>query len=128
MIKAKLLAMCVCPALGAPPAILAVSPPARHVVVHALQHAARRLDHHVPSLGPAPGTALAAAAPPCAPAIALSDMARPPRSSVDPALGNAGDRTAAVDTRTADSTTPTPTASTATADRSPVAAGLAPVG
>lgn len=50
MLKAKLLAMCVCPALLAPPAILAVHKPARHAVAHLLHHAAERLDQAPPPM------------------------------------------------------------------------------
>lgn len=44
MLKAKLFAMCVCPVLAAPPAILAVHKPARHAVARVLQRTAARLD------------------------------------------------------------------------------------
>lgn len=62
MLKAKVLAMCVCPAAVAPPAILAFHPPARHAVAHALHNAANHLDNRP--------TATAAAAAPCLPALA----------------------------------------------------------
>ena len=65
MPSAKLIAMCVCPALAAPPAIMAVSPPARHRVAHALHRAADRLE-------PRHALAQAAASLPCAPVIAAS--------------------------------------------------------
>ena len=65
MFKAKVLAMCVCPVLAAPPAILAVHAPARHAVARVLHRAAQRLD------GPAHHTqhAIAAAPLPCAPSL-----------------------------------------------------------
>ena len=65
MIRAKVLAMCVCPAAVVPPTILAVSPPARHAFAHALHHAANRLDHKaLPYAEQRLATAL-----PCAPSI-----------------------------------------------------------
>ena len=73
MIKSKVLAMCVCPALAAPPTILAVSPPARHAVVHVLHHAANRLERHVAPFPTAPQTA----AIPCAPSLAAADGSSP---------------------------------------------------
>ena len=63
MIKAKLLAMCVCPALLAPPTILAVHKPARHAVAHLLHRAAERLDH-------AASAPVAVAAVDCLPVVA----------------------------------------------------------
>lgn len=68
MIKAKLLALCVCPVLATPPAILAVNRPARHAVAHLLHHAANRLDGHLPT--PVAPPALAAAE--CAPLVTAS--------------------------------------------------------
>lgn len=66
MLKAKALALCVCPVVAAPPTILAVHPPARHAVAHLLHHAANRLDR-----SPAHRAAPVAAAPlPCAPSLA----------------------------------------------------------
>ena len=50
MLKAKLLAMCVCPALLTPPAILAVHKPARHAVAHLLHRAAEHLDQAPPPM------------------------------------------------------------------------------
>lgn len=75
MIRAKLLAMCVCPAIAAPPAILAVSPPARHTVAHVLHHVAGRLDHRVPPVAALPAVVVASVPPPCPPAISLSALA-----------------------------------------------------
>lgn len=69
MLKAKLLAMCVCPAVLAPPTILAVHRPARHAVANLLQRAAHRLDDRVPAAIPAPAT-LQYANIPCAPTLA----------------------------------------------------------
>ena len=66
MLKAKIAALCVCPALVAPPVIVAVHKPARHAVAHLLQRAANRLD----------GTPAPVAPPiqyanlPCAPTLA----------------------------------------------------------
>ncbi len=69
MIRSKLLALCVCPAVAAPPAILAVHAPARHAVAHLLHHAANRLDG--PHRASAPAPVVAAALPlPCAPSLA----------------------------------------------------------
>lgn len=73
MIKAKLLAMCVCPALAAPPTILAVSPPARHAVAHVLHRAANRLDHHSPSAAAAPPPAALS----CTPSLTAADGGLP---------------------------------------------------
>lgn len=73
MIKAKILAMCFCPALAAPPAILAVSPPARHAVAHVLHHAANRLEHRAAPVANAPQLALL----PCTPSLVASDGALP---------------------------------------------------
>lgn len=70
MLKAKLLAMCVCPAVLAPPAILAVHRPARHAVSHLLQRTAHRLDARIPAVVPAPKPAIQYASAPCAPTIA----------------------------------------------------------
>lgn len=66
MIKAKLLAMCVCPAIATPPAILAVHAPARYAVAHLLHRTAARLDHGTPvaKLASAPAAAL-----PCTPSL-----------------------------------------------------------
>ncbi len=104
MLKAKVLAMCVCPAAVAPPAIIAFHPPARHAVAHLLHRAANRLDHPrvaavalpsaclpiaggVPAIGgpgeaPAGGIALAALGPtpllasalPAAPGVGIADV------------------------------------------------------
>ena len=68
MIKAKILAMCVCPAIAAPPAIIAVHAPARHAVAHLLHRAAHRLDRSEP--GPAAAAAPVAVAAACAPVVA----------------------------------------------------------
>ncbi len=70
MIKAKVLAMCVCPVIAAPPAIIAVHPPARHAIAHLLHRAARRLD-------PAPVVRSAPGPLPCAPSLAAGDGALP---------------------------------------------------
>lgn len=67
MLKAKALAMCVCPVLAAPPAVLAVHAPARHAVAHMLHRAARHLD---PAPERAPAIAAAPVALPCAPSLA----------------------------------------------------------
>lgn len=68
MLKAKLLAMCVCPAVLAPPAIIAVHKPARHAVAHLLQRAALRLDDRVAAPSAAPVVQYANI--PCAPTLA----------------------------------------------------------
>lgn len=62
MIKAKLLALCVCPAVATPPAIVAASPPARHAVARAVLHVADRLDRPWAPASPSPQ--LLAACPP----------------------------------------------------------------
>jgi len=67
MLKAKLVALCVCPAVLAPPAIVAVHRPTRHAVAHLLQRAAHRLDNGVPAASPAPAQY---ANIPCAPTFA----------------------------------------------------------
>ena len=64
MLKAKLLAMCVCPVLATPPAILAVHLPARHAVAHLLRRVAHRLDASAKPDTPA------AVAVPCTPVVA----------------------------------------------------------
>ena len=58
MLTSKLVALCVCPALLAPPVVLAVHKPARHAVARILHRAANRLDH-----GPAVHSAPVAAVP-----------------------------------------------------------------
>lgn len=69
MLKAKVLAMCVCPVIAAaPPTVLAVHAPARHAVAHLLHRAAHRLDP-TPVAAPAPAPLIAAALP-CAPSLA----------------------------------------------------------
>lgn len=68
MIRAKVLAMCVCPVVAAPPTLLALHPPARHAVAHMLHRAARRLDHE-----PTPAPLAAAVPLPCAPSLASAD-------------------------------------------------------
>lgn len=60
MLKSHIAALCICPALLAPPVLVAVHKPARHAVAHLLQRAATRLDDH-----PAPATP----APPVTPAL-----------------------------------------------------------
>ncbi len=75
MIKAKLIALCVCPAVTAPPAIMAVSPPARHAVAYVLHRAARRLDHTPRAAAQPPLVAALAAPAPCPPVIAASAAA-----------------------------------------------------
>ena len=72
MIRAKVLAMCVCPAAVVPPTILAVSPPARHAFAHMLHHAANRLDHKAPH-----GEQRLASALPCAPSIVAGGTGLP---------------------------------------------------
>ena len=62
MLKAKLLAMCVCPVLATPPAILAVHRPARHAVAHLLHRVAHRLDASAKPDTP-PDTPIAVAVP-----------------------------------------------------------------
>ncbi len=69
MLKAKLLAMCVCPAVLAPPTILAVHKPARHAVAHLMQRAAHQLDDRVPAVA-APPAPTQYANIPCAPTLA----------------------------------------------------------
>ncbi|MGI4878892.1 MAG: hypothetical protein ACRYG4_15545 [Janthinobacterium lividum] len=66
MIKSKLLAMCVCPALLAPPVVLATNKPARHAVAHMLHRAANHLDG--PRARSVPAVQYAAL--PCAPTFA----------------------------------------------------------
>jgi hypothetical protein len=68
MLKAKLVALCVCPAVLAPPVIIAVHRPARHAVAHLLQRAAHRLDDRVPAIVSAPATQYANI--PCSPTLA----------------------------------------------------------
>ncbi|MGI4877839.1 MAG: PEPxxWA-CTERM sorting domain-containing protein [Janthinobacterium lividum] len=72
MLKAKLLALCVCPALLTPPAILAVNRPARHAVAHVLHRAADRLDHK-PAARPAIVAPAEYASLPCSPILAAGD-------------------------------------------------------
>ncbi len=69
MLKAKVLAMCVCPTLAVPPAVIAVHAPARHAVAHLLHRAAHRLDRAepVPAVAATPAAAL-----PCAPSLAAA--------------------------------------------------------
>ncbi len=69
MIKAKALAMCVCPVVAAPPTVLAVHPPARHAVARILHHAANRLDRHPEPASPPPATAAPAVALACGPPV-----------------------------------------------------------
>lgn len=66
MLRTKLLAMCVCPALLAPPTILAVHKPARKAVARVLHRTADRLDRR--STPAVPVTQYAAL--PCAPVLA----------------------------------------------------------
>lgn len=73
MLKAKVLAMCVCPVVAAPPAILAVHAPARHAVARVLHRAAQRLD---PAPAPRAMPAVAAALP-CAPSLVADGGALP---------------------------------------------------
>lgn len=68
MLKAKIAALCICPALVAPPVIVAVHKPARHAVAHLLQRAANRLDG-VPVAAPV-APPLQYANIPCAPTLA----------------------------------------------------------
>lgn len=64
MVSSKLVALCVCPALLAPPVVLAVNKRARHAVARVLHRAANRLDH-APDPAPVQYAAL-----PCAPTFA----------------------------------------------------------
>lgn len=82
MLKTKLLALCMCPAVLAPPAILAVHQPARHAVAHLLQRAAHRLDDHVPAIE-APGPSIRYAEIPCAPTLAEAGGAGGSRLALD---------------------------------------------
>ena len=66
MLRAKIAALCVCPALIAPPVIVAVHKPARHAVAHLLQRAANRLDGTPAPVAPP----LQYANIPCAPTLA----------------------------------------------------------
>ena len=86
MIRSKLLVMCVCPALAAPPAILALSPPARHAMAHVLHRAANHLDHHET---PVPGQRQFAIVP-CAPSLAAADYGLPVVSSGSGDIGGIG--------------------------------------
>ena len=70
MLNSKLVAMCICPALLVPPAVLAVHKPARHATARLLHRAAARLDP-----APAPSAVIA---PPCTPTFASSADASGP--------------------------------------------------
>ena len=81
MIKNHLMALCVCPALLAPPAVLAVNTPARHAVAHVLHLAADRLDRH-PAARASPAAEFAALS--CTPTFAgLGEGLKFKASSVD---------------------------------------------
>ncbi len=83
MLKAKLVALCVCPAVLAPPAIVAVHRPTRHAVAHLLQRAAHRLDHGVPA-------ALSLAAAPDAKVSCIPTLADAAGSGDVPTIGGVG--------------------------------------
>ncbi|MBV8973339.1 MAG: hypothetical protein JO290_13730 [Sphingomonadaceae bacterium] len=74
MLKAKAIALCVCPLVAAPPAVIAVHTPSRHAVAHLLHRAADRLDHAAPR--PAV-VAPASRALPCAPSLASAGGSLP---------------------------------------------------
>ncbi|QYE35162.1 hypothetical protein KZX46_03890 [Polymorphobacter sp. PAMC 29334] len=87
MLKAKIVALCVCPAVVAPPVIVAVHKPARHAVAHLLQRAANRLDG-APAAAPV-APALQYANVPCAPTLADSSPGGG-GDGVVPAIGGIG--------------------------------------